>query len=411
MVGFIPVPQTVQDRQGLLRRRLSHLHRLEPPFQGRVLLNMLAVFIQGCRADALDFSPAQRRFQDVRGIQAAFRAAGADDRMNFVNEQQDIAGLVQLVQHVFHPLLKFAPVLGARHHAADIQAQHPLAQQHFRHIPLGNPLRQAFRHRAFAHSRFPDQHRIVLRPADQNLNNPLNLVFPADHRIQFIFLRRGRQIPAEFIQQAFTAPLGPARRRGKERHRPACRLLIAARVLPHLAQNLLPRRRQIHPRPPQQAAGHAVIIVQQRQPEMFDGHIVLPQLPGFQHAVFQRLFGPGAQFDPSLGAITLILRLRILLQVFPDLRDHGIVAHFILHRLRNGHVRFQQRQQQMFRAHIGLLQLSGQPLGQGKNLLGLLGEASENRHGKFLSVFIAGIRLNGVQHRTQQAAYVALHQI
>ena len=44
---------------GVLHRGLVHLHRLEPPLQGGILLDILAVFVQGGGADAVQLAPGQ----------------------------------------------------------------------------------------------------------------------------------------------------------------------------------------------------------------------------------------------------------------------------------------------------------------------------------------------------------------
>ena len=59
VVGLIPGADALQDLQGLLRGGLPHPHRLEPPLQGGVLLNILAVLLQGGGTHHLDFPPAQ----------------------------------------------------------------------------------------------------------------------------------------------------------------------------------------------------------------------------------------------------------------------------------------------------------------------------------------------------------------
>ena len=67
----------------------GHEHRLEPPGQRRVLFNVLAVFVERRRADTVQLAARQRRFQQVGGIHRAFGLAGPDQRVHFVDEQDD----------------------------------------------------------------------------------------------------------------------------------------------------------------------------------------------------------------------------------------------------------------------------------------------------------------------------------
>ncbi len=76
----------VEDVDRLGQRRLIHEDRLEPPFQSSILLDVLPILVQRCRADALNLSASQRRLEDVRCIDRAFCRAGADERVQLVDE-------------------------------------------------------------------------------------------------------------------------------------------------------------------------------------------------------------------------------------------------------------------------------------------------------------------------------------
>ena len=63
VVQLVFLLQAAQDRDRVLDRRLVDEHRLEAPGQRRVLLDMLAVFIERGRADAMQFAARQRRLR------------------------------------------------------------------------------------------------------------------------------------------------------------------------------------------------------------------------------------------------------------------------------------------------------------------------------------------------------------
>ena len=46
------------------------------------------------------------------------------------------------------------------------------------------PLGQAFSNRGLAHPRLSDEHRIILCPAGEHLNDPADLVIPTDDRVE-----------------------------------------------------------------------------------------------------------------------------------------------------------------------------------------------------------------------------------
>ena len=88
---FVALFQTAQDRDGGLDGRFGDQNRLKSPFQRRVFFDVLAVFVEGSCADGAQFAAGELRLQDVGGVDRAFCRASADDRVQFVDEQDDLA--------------------------------------------------------------------------------------------------------------------------------------------------------------------------------------------------------------------------------------------------------------------------------------------------------------------------------
>src|SRR5207237_204478 len=59
VVLLVKALHAVQDVDGLGQRRLVDEHRLEPALERRVLLDVLAVLVESCGADALDLAPRE----------------------------------------------------------------------------------------------------------------------------------------------------------------------------------------------------------------------------------------------------------------------------------------------------------------------------------------------------------------
>src|SRR5699024_6137660 len=76
--------------------RLINLYRLETTLQRRVLFNVLAVLIQRGRTNGLQLTASQLRFEQGRRIDSAFCGTCADQGVDLVDEQDDIAALVEL---------------------------------------------------------------------------------------------------------------------------------------------------------------------------------------------------------------------------------------------------------------------------------------------------------------------------
>ncbi len=165
MMFLIAPAEALEDLIRLVLRRLLHRHRLEPALQGRVLLDIFTVLVNRRRADQLDLAAGKRRLQDIRSVDGPFRAARADDRMDLVDEQEHLAVLHDLGEHSLDALLKLAAVFRPGHHAGQIQGHDAFLGNGFRHVALGDHLRQPLHHGGLAHARLADQTGIVLRAA------------------------------------------------------------------------------------------------------------------------------------------------------------------------------------------------------------------------------------------------------
>ena len=77
---------------------------------------MLAVFIDSCGANALDFSAGKGGLEDVRGIDGPFCGAGADDCVQLIDEEEDISIFLDLIHHRFDALFELSAVFCAGDH-------------------------------------------------------------------------------------------------------------------------------------------------------------------------------------------------------------------------------------------------------------------------------------------------------
>ena len=198
---LVAVPHALQhaDRFVLIRRR--NLHGLEPPLKRTILLDRFAIFSRSCRADALDFTPAQRGLQYIGGIQRSFRRSRAHQRVQFVDEHDRVLTLHQFFHDGLQPFFELPAIFRARHDQGQIEREDSLVRQERRHVAVGNPLCEPFDDRRLAHARLADQHRIVFRPPAQNLDRAFQLAIPSHERIELAFHRRLGQIAAEFSKQ------------------------------------------------------------------------------------------------------------------------------------------------------------------------------------------------------------------
>ena len=104
-------------------------------------------------------SPREHRLQHVGGVDGSLGRARADDRVQLVDEDDQLALGGDLLQHGLQPLLELAAVLRACEERADVERPNTLALQPFGNVAGDDPLREALDDRGLADARVADQHR------------------------------------------------------------------------------------------------------------------------------------------------------------------------------------------------------------------------------------------------------------
>ena len=165
MVLLVALADPHQDLDGLLERRLLDHDRLEAPLEGRVVLDVLAVLVERGRADALELAAGERRLEDVGGVDRALGRAGADERVQLVDEEDRVVRVAQLLDDLLEALLELAAVLRAGDERADVEGQDALVEQRLRDVAGDDPVGQALGDGGLADAGLADQGRVVLRPA------------------------------------------------------------------------------------------------------------------------------------------------------------------------------------------------------------------------------------------------------
>ena len=89
MVHLVALAQAAQDGDGVFDRRLIDQDGLEAAFEGGVLFDVLAVFVERGGADAVQLAARQHGLEQVAGVHGAFGLARADDGVQLVDEEDD----------------------------------------------------------------------------------------------------------------------------------------------------------------------------------------------------------------------------------------------------------------------------------------------------------------------------------
>ena len=158
------------------------------------------------RADRAQFAAGQLRLEHIRSIHRAFGRARADDGVQLVDEENDLAlrASVTSLRNAFsrssNSPRNFAPATIAPMSIAISR----LVLQRLRHVAGNDAAREPFHDRGFAHAGLADENRIVFRPAREHLHDAADFVVAADHRIDLPAARAlgqvaGRISPASDI--------------------------------------------------------------------------------------------------------------------------------------------------------------------------------------------------------------------
>ena len=207
--------------------------------------------------------------------------------MQLIDEQNHIARPAHLLEHVLELLLKLASVLGACHHGGQVQGAHPFTQQMGRCSAVGNGQSQSLYHRGFAYTWFSDESGVVLGAAGEDLDQPLQLRLPADHRVQLTLAGHGGKVPGTLVQ---LAGVSSAALRLPAAHDPGDAILASQG-----GGQALTEPGTVYPALPQQPHGRAGTVPQKAQQQMLRVDRRLSHLFGLHGRLLNGLATAGRQ--------------------------------------------------------------------------------------------------------------------
>ena len=183
-MGLVARLQAAENGDRVLDVGFVDDDRLETPFQGGVFFHVFAILVQRRGADAAELAAGQGRLEQVGGVAAAFGAAGADDRMQLVDEEHDVSSAGNFLQDGLEPLFELAAELRAGHQGAHVQGDDAAVFEAFGHVAVDDPQGQALDNGRLAHAGLADQHGIVLRAPGQDLDHAADFLVAADHGVE-----------------------------------------------------------------------------------------------------------------------------------------------------------------------------------------------------------------------------------
>ena len=346
---------------------------LEAALQGAVLLDVLAVLVEGGGSDALQFAARQGRLEDVGGVQAAFGPARSDDGVDLVDEGDDVVVLLQFGHERLQALLELAPVLCARHDARHVQRDHPLALQHLGDLALHDLERQALHDGRLAHPGFADEERIVLLAARQDLDDALDLRVAADDGIQLAGAGELGQIPSEVVQERRLALLLAGHLGAFGEARSGRGGLGGLRTAEHPV-DLFPAGVVVHSHGGERRSRGGLVVLHERQQDVLGPDVLVAHGPRFLRGDLQDLLGPRSEGDHLSDGHHAAGRVDLLLDGTGEfLQVHALVAQ---HGDGDPVPLPDQAQEKMFGPHVVVAQPDGLLTCQLHDLLDTIGEHS-----------------------------------
>ena len=186
-------------------RRFAHRHAAETARQRFVFLDVLLVLAQRGRGDHPDLAARKNRLEDVGGVRRrAERRPGADHRVGFVDEKDQVRALFQLADDVLDAILEHAAEHRARDHAVHRQVDDLAVAQPDRdgfRLELDAP-GKPFGDRGLADPGLADQHHgIGALAVAEDFQHLLNFLVAAEHRRQLVLARQQVQVGREMLQE------------------------------------------------------------------------------------------------------------------------------------------------------------------------------------------------------------------
>ncbi len=190
VVRLVPFLQPAQDRDGVLDTGLADEDLLEATLERRILLDVLAVLVEGRRADHPQLTAGEHGLEHVGGRDGSLAAARADECVQLVDEGDDAAvGVVDLLEHGLEAFLELTAVLRPGDEGREVEGDQLLVLERVGDVAGDDSLGEPLDDGRLADTRFADEHGVVLGASGQHLADPADFRIPPDHRIELSALR------------------------------------------------------------------------------------------------------------------------------------------------------------------------------------------------------------------------------
>ena len=237
-------------------------------------------------------------FRMLRGVDRAFGRTGSDERVDLVDEQDDVAAGADLLEHLLQPLLEVAAVAGAGDEGAEVEGVELLARQRLGHVAGDDLLGQALDDGRLADAGLADQHRVVLRAPGEHLHDALHLAEAADHRVELLLAGELREVATELVEDLAAAlvALGLRLRTGGRR-RGGLRLALRALVAGQELDDLLAHAGEVGAELDEHLGGDAFALADEAEEDVLGADVVVAELQRLAQRQLEHLLRPRREGD------------------------------------------------------------------------------------------------------------------
>ena len=177
--------EALQHAEGILHRRLVHLHHLEAAGEGPVPIERSLQILEGGGADAAQFAGGEGRLEQIRCIHGpAAGGSGSDQCVHLIHEEDGPGQVRQRLEHGLEPLLEVAAIAASRKQRAQVQGEDPRGLERLRNIPFMDAPGQALHDGGLAHAGLAHQQGVVLATAAEHLGHAGDLGLAAHQGIE-----------------------------------------------------------------------------------------------------------------------------------------------------------------------------------------------------------------------------------
>jgi len=201
VVDFVAFLDSAKDGDGVFHAWFVDHDWLEAAFEGGVFFDVLAIFVEGGGTDGVEFAACELGFEEVRGIDGTLGGSGSDDRVEFVDEEDDLAFAGgDFLEECLEAVFEFAAEFCSGDHGPDIHGDDFFVVEGFGDIACDDAAGEALDDGGLSDAWFADEDRVVLGAAGEDLHGAADFIVASDDWIDFSFAGLFGEVASVFFE-------------------------------------------------------------------------------------------------------------------------------------------------------------------------------------------------------------------